>query len=216
MHVPWQFVFLCLSNHLILSDLGGEGGSGQSQGLPGEQHIFCRRPLHHCSLCIRLGSATQPLCSAGLAPPQPHGHHTRYYCTWLWPVQQLPNHCTFMRWELSSLGSGCMNRWQSKARCTTRKTPHRCKDVCSNRLSGTSYRTETICKGVALVLSSSSIHSSLSSSVSYLTVGFLWPFPSLPLDQNFLQVLADLTEVQEKTTPSFYSRSTMKALGLVA
>lgn len=42
--------------------------------------------------------------------------------------------------------------------------------------------------------STSSIHSSLSPSVSYLTVGFLWPFPSLPLDWKFLQVLADLTE----------------------
>lgn len=54
--------------------------------------------------------------------------------------------------------------------------------------------TDSTVNGAAVVLSSSPVHSSLSPSVSYLTVGFLWPFPSLPLDWNFLQVLADSTE----------------------
>lgn len=39
-------------------------------------------------------------------------------------------------------------------------------------------------KAAAVVLSSSSVHSSLSPSVSYLTVGFPWPFPSLPFNST--------------------------------
>lgn len=61
------------------------------------------------------------------------------------------------------------------------------------------YRTETTVKVAALVLSSSWIHSSLSLSFSYLIFGFLLPFPSLPLDWNFLQVFADSTWVEGNT-----------------
>lgn len=70
-----SFVFVSCA---VLSGPGREGGSGQSQGFPGEQHLLCRWPLHHGPVCLRLGSATQPLRPAGPAPPQPHGHHTRY------------------------------------------------------------------------------------------------------------------------------------------
>lgn len=68
----------------VLSGPGREGCSGQSQGFSGEQHILCGGPIHHCAVCLRPGSAAQPICTFGSAPPQPHGHHTRYchtHCT---------------------------------------------------------------------------------------------------------------------------------------
>lgn len=74
----------CFLHVAVLSGSGREGGGGQSQGFPGEQHLFCWRPLHNGPVCVRLGSSTQPLRPAGPAPPQPHGNYARYrhthYC----------------------------------------------------------------------------------------------------------------------------------------
>ena len=78
---PWIHILnihKCFPHIAVLSGSGREGGGGQSQGFPGEQHLFCWRPLHNGPVCIRLGSATQPLRPAGPAPPQPHGNYARY------------------------------------------------------------------------------------------------------------------------------------------
>lgn len=65
--------------HVVVYAPGREGGSRQSQKFSGEQHLYCWWSIHHCLVSICPGSTTQPLRPTGIAPPQPHGHHTRYH-----------------------------------------------------------------------------------------------------------------------------------------
>lgn len=90
------------------SGSGREGGSGKSQGFPGEQHLFRRWPVHHGPVGVRPGSAAQPLCPAGPAPPQPHGHHTRYHSNAI---------CESLAVVQLSRNNKCFSRWRAKTRC---------------------------------------------------------------------------------------------------
>lgn len=121
---PWVHILnihKCFPHVAVLSGSGREGGGGQSQGFPGEQHLFCRRPLHNGPVCVRLGSAAQPLRPAGPAPPQPHGHYTRYRHTHHCEATRSASHRRFIHSELSNLENRCLTRWQTKTRLHHKK-----------------------------------------------------------------------------------------------